>query len=296
MTGVGDLDCVTVICVTYNSRALVASMAGRLREFANVLIVDNGSADGTIEEAALRLPWAQRLARADNIGFGAANNAAMELVRTDYALLLNPDCEIDSDNVRLLLQCIRAHRGAALVAPQGWRDGAAPQKSWRPAFFAEQPPGPYRVPDHVVRAGWLQGSCLLADVAAFRRIGGFDERFFLYYEDDDLCLRMVEAGFDCLLQPLARALHPGGASSGTGWRVEFIKRFHYARSRQIALRRYVGHGAANLHLARLLTASLPAMVFYTLVGRPRDTVKWAGWGAAALCGTLALNGLAARVR
>ncbi|MBD8695844.1 hypothetical protein [Stenotrophomonas sp. CFBP 13718] len=74
---------------------------------------------------------------------------------------------------------------------------------------------------------------------AFAAIGGFDPAFFLYYEDDDLCLRMQEAGWRCVLQPAARALHPGGASSAPSVRTTFIKQFHYARSRQIALQRYV---------------------------------------------------------
>lgn len=291
-----ELDPITAVCVTYNSRALIEELAAQLRPFARAIVIDNGSRDGTAAEVARRMPWVRTIALGENHGFGAANNAAMRAVATPYALLLNPDCRIEPDSVLALAACMAAHRNAALVAPQGWRGADSPQKSWRPAFFAAQPPGPYRVPHAVVSADWLHGSCLLADTAAFARIGGFDERFFLYYEDDDLCLRLRAAGYDCLLQPAASAVHPGGGSCGTGWRVEFIKRFHYARSRQIALRRYVGRCAAGLHLVRLLAAALPAMAFYALVGRPRDTVKWAGWGLAALCAALSWNALAAKVR
>ncbi|MBT2747484.1 MULTISPECIES: glycosyltransferase family 2 protein [unclassified Lysobacter] len=296
MSARSELDSITAVCVTYNSRALIEDIAAQLRPFARAIVIDNGSSDGTAAEVARRLPWVELIAFAENRGFGAANNAAMRAVATPCALLLNPDCRIEPDSVLALAACMASHGNAALIAPQGWRGVGLPQKSWRPPFFAEQPPGPYRVPDAVVRADWLHGSCLLADTAAFAHIDGFDERFFLYYEDDDLCLRLRAAGYDCLLQPAANAVHPGGGSSGTGWRVEFIKRFHYARSRQIALRRYVGRRAAGLHLARLLAAALPAMAFYSLVGRPRDTVKWAGWGMAALCATLSLNALAAKVR
>lgn len=296
MTMCIDLECVTVVCVTYNSRALVPEMTKRLQPFPNVLIVDNGSIDGTATEISKRMPHAKLVVRQNNIGFGAANNEAIRRVETNLALLLNPDCDIDVESVRILMQCIGEHKNAALVAPQSWRGQGIPQKSWRPPFFAKQPPGPYRVPGSVTHAGWVHGCCWLVDVPSFQSVGGFDEQYFLYYEDDDLCLRLIQAGFDCLLQPSAGALHRGGASSKPSWRTEFIKRFHYARSRQIALRRYVGQVAAALHIVRLLVISLPAIAFYCLVLRPRDIVKWAAWGVAALCSALSLNSITRQIR
>jgi len=98
---------------------------------------------------------------------------------------------------------------------------------------------------------------------AFAAVGGFDPAFFLYYEDDDLCLRMQEAGWRCLLQPAARALHPGGASSAPSVRTTL-------------------HQAVPL---RPLTTDRPAAL-----------CQWFGWGLAGLCAAFHLDGIANRIR
>lgn len=296
MTSAFSLDDVTVVCVTYNSRALIETMAGHVRAFPHLVVIDNGSSDGTADEVRRVLPRARVIARATNSGFGAANNEAVRDVQTRFALLLNPDCEIHADSVQRLLDCMQQHPTAGIVAPQTWRTATTPQMCYRQAFFEPSRSSPYQVPAQVVSAQWLHGCCYLVRLDAFRGVGGFDETFFLYYEDDDLCLRMSQAGHELLLEPAARALHLGGRSSAPSYRTDFIKTFHYARSRQIALRRYVGASAANLHLAKLLTAALPAMLVYTLMLRPRYTIRWVGWGYAALSAVLRLDAMPGRGR
>ncbi|MDV3469863.1 glycosyltransferase family 2 protein [Stenotrophomonas sp. C3(2023)] len=291
-----DLSALTVVCVTYNSREVLPDLARTLADYPAVVIVDNASGDDTVARARELLPQAQVIARTDNAGFGAANNIGVAQVRTPFALLLNPDCAITPANVATLLACMQAHPQAAIVAPQGWRTETLPQKSCRPAFNQPQPRGPYQVPTSVVEAGWVHGSCLLVRRSAFEQVGGFDTTFFLYYEDDDLCLRMQQAGFSCLLEPAARSRHWGGGSSTPSARTTFIKQFHYARSRQIAMRRYVGPGPARAHRLKLMLASVPAMLAYTLLLRRYDVSKWAGWGLAGFCATLHLDSLAQRIR
>ena len=291
-----DPEQLSIVCVTYNSAHVVPALARSLRDHKTVVIVDNASSDDTVALLQQQLPQAQVIARKRNAGFGAANNQAMARVSTPYALLLNPDCQIQPGDLQRLLQCLQAHPQAGLVAPQGWRSAGVPQKSWRPAFHHAQPDSPYRVPDTTLQADWVHGSCLLVRRTAFEQIGGFDPTFFLYYEDDDLCLRMQQAGWHCLLEPSANSLHPGGASSSPSARTTFIKQFHYARSRQIALGRYAGHRAALSHRLKLLLAWLPAMLLYALLLRRHDLSKWFGWGLAASCASLHLDRLAARIR
>jgi len=280
---------VTVVCVTYNSSPLVETMAGTLERFPNVVIIDNASSDDTATRVGEQIPHARLIRRRSNAGFGAANNQAMAVVQTPFALLLNPDCRISPADVQCLLDCLAQFPQAGLVGPQSWRDNGVPQMCHRDAFFRPDPKERFHVPEQVVSAEWIHGCCQLVRTSAFRQIGGFDEIFFLYYEDDDLCLRMGQAGYQCLLQPAACAFHQGGASSTPGLHTDFIKRFHYARSRQIAIRRYVGVPAARRHLAKLLLVALPAMLFYGLLSRRRHAIKWAGWGAAAVSSSLALD-------
>lgn len=273
---------VTVVCVTYRSRSLVDFLAATLEPFPHVVIVDNGSSDGTAAEVRRRVPHAKVIERATNSGFGPANNQAMAQVKTPLALLLNPDCRIGPADLAVLMDTLQRYPGAGVVAPQSYRDDGTAQMCFRPAFF-ELPAkkGPYKVADGTCSARWLHGCCLLFRTGAFRAVGGFDENFFLYYEDDDLCLRMQAAGSECLFEPRARARHLGGASSAPSVRTSFLKSFHYARSRHLAIRRYQGRYASGLYLAKILLAAVPASLVYGLLLRRKYFVRWVAWGCAA---------------
>jgi GT2 family glycosyltransferase len=275
------LDDVTVVCVTYRSRLLAGRMAATLAPFPHVIVVDNGSNDGMHATMRTLLPHANVIERVDNGGFGKACNEGVAAVGTRFVLLLNPDCHIEADAVLALVRTLERYPSAGIAAPQSWRTDDAPQVSCRQAFFERTRGAAYRLPDATCCAKWLHGCCLLVRVDAFRHIGGFDERFFLYYEDDDLCLRMLQAGFECLLEPAARALHAGGASSGTSLRVAFIKPYHYARSRHLAIRKYQGGAAALAYLARTLLGSMFAVPVYALLLRRNYAMRWLAWGCSA---------------
>jgi N-acetylglucosaminyl-diphospho-decaprenol L-rhamnosyltransferase len=92
-----ELQNVTVIVVTYNSAHCLPSLGKCLDLCPNIVVVDNGSDDGTAAEVAHHLPQARFMALGRNFGFGAANNKALHEVRTPFALLLNPDCEITAE-------------------------------------------------------------------------------------------------------------------------------------------------------------------------------------------------------
>jgi N-acetylglucosaminyl-diphospho-decaprenol L-rhamnosyltransferase len=276
-----SIEQVTIICVTYKSRALIESLADTLRPFPHVLIIDNGSDDGTVSAIRRFLPRARIIERGDNGGFGKANNEAMAEVRTPLALLLNPDCDIKPEGLLTLMDTLRRYPSAGMVAPQSWRENQKPQKCFRRAFYDLSPRAPYRVADATCSAQWLNGCCLLLRTEAFRHVGGFDECFFLFYEDDDLCLRMQRAGFECLFEPAANAWHVGGASSAPSARVSFVKAFHYARSRHLAIRRYQGDGAGWRYLLKLMLAALPLVLVYGLLMQRRYFIKWVAWGASA---------------
>jgi GT2 family glycosyltransferase len=277
---------VTIVCVTYQSQALVESLAATLRPFPHVLVIDNGSDDGTALAVRTWLPHASIIERSDNGGFGKANNEAMATVQTPFALLLNPDSDIKPDGLLALMATLHRYPSAGMVAPQSWRDNQTPQKCFRPAFYEPPLKDPYRVADGTCCAQWLNGCCLLLRTLSFRHIGGFDESFFLFYEDDDLCLRMQKAGFECLFEPAVNAWHIGGGSSAPSLKVSFMKPFHYVRSRHLAIRKYRGNGAGRLYLAKIMLAAVPAALIYALLLRRKYFIKWVAWGSSAISSSI----------
>ena len=279
---------VTIVSVTYQSRSIIDSFAATLQAFPHVVIIDNGSTDGTATEIHRCIPHARLIERPDNIGFGAANNQAMEQVHTPFALLLNPDSSIDPLDLSILMNTLECYPTAGAVAPQSRRADGEAQRCFRQAFYdVPRNKGPYRIAEGTCCAGWLHGCCLLLRTAAFKRIGGFDENFFLFYEDDDLCLRLQKAGFACLFEPRAGARHLGGASSSSSLRTSFSKSFHYARSRHLAIHRYMGARASRIYLAKILLAAVPATLIYIVLLQRKYAVRWFAWGCAAMSSSCA---------
>jgi len=273
---------VTIVCVTYQSRGLVPEFSDTLRPYPNILVIDNASTDGTVPALRARLPQATIIENPRNDGYGKACNAAMDRVRTPHALLLNPDCEITPDALTTLTETMRRFPSAGIVVPQSLHRDGRPRKSYRPAFHVRMKKTAYRVPDATCSAQWVHGCCMLLRTHAFKLTRGFDERFFLFFEDDDLCLRMQKAGFGCLMEPAATILHTGGASSGMDMRTRFHRCFHYVRSKHLIIQKYLGKGDARSYLLKIALASLPAILIYGVLMRRKHVVKWLAWGAAAV--------------
>lgn len=274
---------VTIVCVTYQSAAVVAALARTLARFEQVIVVDNASDDGTAPSLRQACPHARVMVQTRNLGFGAANNCALREVRTEFALLLNPDCAIDEDNLARLLACADRFPRAALIAPQAYQ-GERPQLSYNSAYFEPRARSAYQVPQGPVCARFLIACSLLVRMTAMGP-EPFDERFFLYCEDDDVCLSAWRAGHECLLEPAASVQHVGGGSSRPSWRVEYLKGYHHALSRRLFVRKHVGPAADwRLRLRHLALAPL-ALAVFTLTGRRLQLAKWAGRVAQALRST-----------
>lgn len=267
---------VTVVVVTHESAHCLSVLDGLLGLCPNVIISDNGSTDGTPAQARRRWPGAQVLEHGRNLGFGVANNRALALVQTPFALLLNPDCELHADGLRELLMAARQMSDAALLAPQlasptgrlevnyRW-----PQTLWRSSGPAAT--GPACV-------GFVCGAAMLLRMERFESVGFFDENFFLYYEDDDLCLRLFNAGLPMVLVPQVSAIHRSRSSSrgGKPWRNEYGRGYHHAQSKlTFAAKHRSLEEALRLRRRLLFTTSL-ALPIRTLVFVPRLVARMVG--------------------
>lgn len=196
-----------------------------------VLVVDNDSADGSVEMLAGEFPQAAVIANRENVGFGRANNQALADCRGRYVLLLNPDTEILDDAVGVMVRYLDSHAdvgalGCRLLNSNGtyqrWTAGAFPdlRRVACHALFLDllltritgfQSLFLRRDVTHDLDVDWVSGACLLLRRAAIgERI--FDESFFMYGEDTDLCLRLKRAGWRVVYTPSATVIHHHGRS------------------------------------------------------------------------------------
>ncbi len=215
---------ITVVTVTWNSARLLAGLVDVLSQLApscEVLISDNASSDGTPDLVRELLPEAVVLENPVNGGFGYANNRALEMCTTPYVLFLNADAAISLSSLEHLLSELKANPDAAAVQPLirlwGWplvtlSAGTAltPFGEGYDLDFMRFQPRPH---ERTIHVPGVTAAVSLFRRAALEFAGGFDERFFMYFEDTDLCMRLAAKGYTFLLVPSATASHMSGASS-----------------------------------------------------------------------------------
>ena len=268
---------VTVIVVTFNSAHCLSALQTSLGKFEHIIVVDNGSDDGCAQLTPKYLPQARVLALPSNLGFGAANNRALALVNTPFALLLNPDCEITSDSVLGLLNTASTYPDAAVIAPQLLQDNGQADINYRWPHLMWKSKGP-GVQEGPACVGFVCGAAMLFNCAAFACCGYFDEQFFLYYEDDDLCLRLFQARLPMIIDPVHTALHKsrGSVRGKSPWRSEYLRGYHHAQSKLIFALKHQNTDIAATQRRKLLIETTLAMALRILVPSPRLIARMAG--------------------
>ena len=277
-----DAGDVTVVVVTYNSAHCLPGLSGGLQTMRNIIVVDNASDDDLQTQLSLTLPQASLLRNARNLGFGAANNRALAQVQTPYALLLNPDCLPTKEFLVGLLQAAAEFPEAAILAPHLIRRNGTPEVSYRwPSTHwvsrGSKADGPCCV-------GFVCGAVMLLNMDVMKRIGFFDETFFLYYEDEDLCQRVFLAGQQIVLVPELEITHlsRGSVKGPNPLKSEFIRGYHHAQSKLVFERKYFGAAlAARLRWKTLLLALL-TLALRLLLPQPRYLARLVG-RIAGLC-------------
>lgn len=220
-----------VVCVLHDSaddlRRLLASLTPHPP--AQVIVVDAGSAD---DGPQLARDWGAEVVEAGDVGFGAANNAGVERVRSSVTLLLNPDIVGDPHVLHRLAR--HARREDALHVPRLLNPDGSVQRSAhpRPGTVAGLLPAlvhpralprplrlradPWRA-EHEREVGWAIAAAVAARTETLRRLGPFDPGQFLFFEDLDLCLRARRAGVPTVLHPELVLEHRGGHSTGPAY-------------------------------------------------------------------------------
>jgi N-acetylglucosaminyl-diphospho-decaprenol L-rhamnosyltransferase len=226
---------VDVIIVNYNTRddlraCLTTVLAAQP---AQVIVVDNASTDGSPAMVHAEFPTASLIAYSGNPGYGAAANRGISAGNAPYALLLNSDTQVPRGALRPLAAYLDAHPRAAIAGPRLRNLDGSLQPSCFPfptplhTFLRENTLGrlvghfpllrdrylPAWAHDQARDVPWVLGAALAIRRQAFGAIGGFDESFFMYFEEVDLCYRLRAAGWQIHFAPVADVMHTGGRST-----------------------------------------------------------------------------------
>ncbi len=279
---------VTAVLVSYQSRrtidsALRALLPSAEAGIAKVVVVDNESSDGTAQYVRDAFPWVKVVEAGGNLGFGRGCNLGFAHVDTPFTLFHNPDAILPRESLETLLEFIEARPEVGVCAP-----------SIREADQSMQTAGMLTTPEGLIRdalgiggypemrkivpggepfrTNWLSGSMLLLRSDVFRRVGGFDPRFFLYFEETDLCRRIAEAGYELWAVGAAQAEHECGASTkllGAAM-VDKCVSDHFYQSRYYYLIKHHGWLAATSTEVGLIPLLAARAVARRLTGRAAD--------------------------
>ncbi len=270
---------ITAIVVAYDSaEVLPACLSALAGEGVSAIVVDNASDDASATIA--RTHGATVIANARNEGYGRANNQGVVASATPYVLIVNPDVEIRPGAVAALLAAAERYPDAGMLAPRivepSGRVFLQPRSLLSPAHLNRS--GQMAIPEGDACLPFLSGACLLIQREVFLSLGGFDPAIFLFYEDDDLCRRMRDAGHALVHVDGAEAGHGRGRSSTPSPGRRFKARWHLAWSEGYVAGKY---GLPRPSVVRVLE-NLAKAAGYALLLRRDKMYAHAGSAAGAL--------------
>lgn len=261
-----SLDRVTVVMATFHSGHCAAELGRCLIDFPHVIVIDNASGDDTVAQVRQHLPHAKLIVNDCNRGFGAANNQGVWAAATEFVLLINPDCIIGASDALAMIQSADRYPEASAIGPQllDRKRHLDVSYAWTPDSWP--PKGP--AAEAEVCVGFISGACMLIRRQAMVSIQGFDEGFFLYQEDTDLCLRLARQCGALIVAPKATVTHLSRSSSAgkARFKAEYIRGYHHIQSKFLfELKHHQRHVTKVRRWRYGTTAALEALVRIALL-------------------------------
>ncbi len=293
-----------VAIINHNTREQLRRCLATVRSAAprQVVVVDNSSTDGSVEMVRDDFPEVELRANMINPGYGAGANQAISLCTTEYVLLLNSDTLLQPGALRALGDYLADHPAVAVLGPRLANPDGALQRSCYPwpspldmlleVSYLDRlaryiPALRHRYlrtwqHDEPRSVPWVVGAALAIRRAAFSRVGGFDESFFMYAEEIDLARRLHAAGWQTHFAPVTTVTHVGGVSTMQRRAAMQIEKFasmvrfyrrHYSRHRTVAIVALM-RAIAGARLVRDLVRLRLARDRGTRASLTDDTVAW----------------------
>lgn len=229
----------SIIIVNYNVKEFLKNLIDSIRKAmqnlsVEIIVVDNASTDGSVEEISVKYPDIKLIVNQRNVGFGSANNQAMEIAKGKYFLLINPDTIVREDTFTNLVKFCEENSNTGMVGCKVLNPDGSLQLACRRSF-----PGPwtsftkvtglstlfprsklfarynltYLDENKISEVDAISGSFMFMKREVYDNIGGFDPKFFMYGEDLDLCFRTQQAGYKVYYVPTTEIIHYKGEST-----------------------------------------------------------------------------------
>lgn len=267
----------TVVLVAYNSREVIGGALDSIDHGIRTIVVDNASADDTCELIQQRYPHVELVRLPENIGFGRANNVALRMTATEFALLLNPDARLlSADTLPKLLAAADRYPHTAILSPTIVdEDGEVALTLLPPIFKRRKAIKTFSMGDVAGDActEWLTGSAMLLRMACFSTLPHFfDPNIFMYHEDDDICLTARQHGYSTIHLHDIRVQHLDGRSSPPTINILCLKNRHRTFSRLYVVGKHNSRAQAIWLATKILLRNSISTIGYAVIGN--RTKQW----------------------
>ncbi len=267
---------VTAVTVTHNGSRVLEGMLSTLPKSVPLIVVDNASSDDSVAIVERLRPDAAIFRNEIGLGYGGGMSVGLPHVTTDYVLMVNPDTILNAVAIETMVAEADANPQAGLLTPvvenpdgsvEISHDIVLEKRSLCPPRDNEP------VPEGPLCADYLSGAIVMGRMSALREIDFFDTEFFLYYEDDDMCRRLKDAGYYSMVVPSARITHIGGGSIPPTADYKYEKFWNMAWSRLYFAQKYEGRDAARA-MARKWVKKYALKAFgYRLIGKSGKALR-----------------------
>ena len=255
---------ITIVIASFNSGKKIKNCLNSIDKQAKVLVIENSNNLSFKENLEKEFSNVECVLAGSNIGYGSANNIGLKKVKTKYALILNPDATLYPSSLENFIKATERIYDFAIMAPyiQEEKDKFDKKNDLKNTSPVE--------------VGNVKGFAMFLNISEFREVGFFDENFFFYFEEIDLCKRLINHGKKIFLIPEIKIDHGGGLSHDQSINVEMelSRNWHWMWSTFNYHKKYKGFFVSFFIILPKMSSAIIKVLIYTLIFNKKKKIYY----------------------
>ena len=245
---------ITIIITSFKSEDKIKACLNSINDLCSVIIVENSNNQEFKKNIEKDYSNVDCILAGENLGYGKANNIALKKIKTRYALILNPDARLERSTLENFLEEAKKNPDFAIIGPYIQEKNDEKKKIDTTKI-------------NLVKVENVRGFAMFLNISEFKEIGFFDENFFIYFEEIDLCKRLTKQGKKIYLSTSIKINHDGGQSHNKNINraMELSRNWHWMWSSFNYHKKYKGFLASFLILSPKLISAILRVIFYSVI-------------------------------
>jgi N-acetylglucosaminyl-diphospho-decaprenol L-rhamnosyltransferase len=253
---------ITVVITTFRSEKKIIPCLNSINDKIKIIIIENSNNSNFKHDIESKYSNITCILAEENLGYAKGNNLGLSKVQTKYALIINPDAVLDERAVDNFLKTANEYSDFAIISPLVQED-----KDLKDNIDITKP----------IETNNVKGFGMFLNMIQFEKIGFFDDNFFIYFEEIDLCRRLRDKKKKIYLDPSIKLYHKGGSShdESINLEMELSRNWHWMWSSFYYHKKYYGYFFAILKVLPKLNSSFLKMIFYSILFKKNKSMIYA---------------------